>query len=189
MEISVTEMLIHECGLSQVPNIFTGQYNLRLDCLYACVSATKAWAEIFLSIHPAQYVTFSASMYSNMARCFIVICRLMAFEHPEWDRKFVQDTLNVWSFLEQAEENFMQVAEAAGLDVGNSGGLDFFKAMAFKFRSMKMSCSAVFGFLSSAQSLPPMEGTDEFSMESLDDDWFRELLGPWNEPWNLNVPE
>lgn len=189
MEIHITEMTIHECGLSQASNIFTGQYNQRLDCLYSCLSATKSWAELFLTIPPAQYVAFSASMYSNMARCFIVICRLLTFEHPEWDRKFVRDTINVSTFLEQAEENFMQVAEAAGLDVGNSGGLDFFKAMAFKFRSMKISCSAVTGFLSSAQGLPATDGPDDFPMESLDDEWFRELLGPWNEQWNLNMAD
>lgn len=81
----------------------------------------------------------------------------------------------------------MQVAEAAGLDVGSSEGLDFFKTLALKFRFIKTSCSAVDGFLSSAQGLPVADNLGDFSMELPDDEWLKELLGPWNEQWDWNI--
>ena len=44
MELYDTELRIHEVGLSQSPDVFCGQDNLRLECLYACFNAAKgAW--------------------------------------------------------------------------------------------------------------------------------------------------
>jgi hypothetical protein len=109
MEIYDTEMRIHEIALSQAPDIFSGQENRRLECLYACLNAAKSWVDVFLSIPPVQYVGFSASTYVNLIHCFVSIYRLLTFEHPEWDVGVVRQNLDVSSFAEQTERNFSQV--------------------------------------------------------------------------------
>lgn len=184
MELYVTETSIHDIGLSVVPGIFIGQYNRRLECLCACLNAAKTWVDTFLSIPPAQYVAFSSSVYSNMARCFITIYRLTTFENPEWDRRIVRESLNISLFLDKAEQNFARVAEAAGLDVGGLEDPDFFTLMASKLRILKTTCDVAAGFIMASYNTPLADGVGDFSMEALDDDWLRDLLGPWNEPWS-----
>src|ERR1700753_1547419 len=120
MELYDTELRIYEIGLSQPPDVFSDCYNRRLECLCACLNAAKSWAEVFLSIPPAQYLGFSTSTYINLIHCFIGIYRLSTFEHPEWDRSIVQENLDVGSFSEQVERNFSQVKEVAGIDLDGS---------------------------------------------------------------------
>jgi hypothetical protein len=180
MELYIAELSIHEIGLSQAPYNFSSQYNQRLECLCACLNAAKSGVDIFLSILPAQYVGFSASIYSNLARCFIGIYRLSTFEHPEWDQGLVRENLDVSLFLEEAEKNFTQVKEAAGLDLGGSEDIDVFNIMASKFRTVKMFWDATTVSTMAPLSIAPSDGMGDFPMEFLDDDWLRDLLGPWS---------
>lgn len=181
MELHSIETITNEIGLSQVPGIFSGQYNRRLECLCACLDSSKAWIDLFMSIPPAQYITFPASVYSQMSRCFIALYRLTTFEHPEWDRRIVLDTLDMFSFLEEAEGKFMQVAHAGGHEMGEDP--DFFNIVASKFRIMKAACSAVSEFIMSSENIavPANEGMGDFPMASIDEDWLKDLLGPWSE--------
>jgi hypothetical protein len=181
MELYNTELSIYEIGLSQAPDIFSGQYNRRLECLCACLNATKSWVDIFLGILPAQYVGFSALIYSNMVRCFISIYRLSTFEHPEWDRGLVRENLDVSLFLDKAEKNFTQVKEAAGLDLCGSEDIDSFNIMASKIRVIKMLWDATTVSTMASNGVAPSDEMGDFPMEFLEDDWLRDLLGPWNE--------
>ena len=112
-----------------------------------------------------------------MIRSFIGIYRLSTFEHPEWDRGLVRENLDVSSFLEEAEKNFTQVKEAAGLDVGGSEDNDSFNIMASKIRIIKMSWDATTVSTMAPLGIAPSDEMGDFSMEFLDDDWLRDLLG------------
>ena len=101
----------------------------------------------------------------------------------EWDRRIILESLNISSFVDQTERNFTQVTEAAGLDIGGSEGADFFTVMASKLRLLKTSCDATAGFIAASYNTPLSDGMADFSQEILDDDWLRDLLGPWNEQW------
>ncbi|KAK9257993.1 hypothetical protein V1519DRAFT_455882, partial [Lipomyces tetrasporus] len=180
MELYNTELNIHEIGLLQAPNSLRGQHNWLLECLFAYLNATKSWIDIFLSILPAQYVGFSAAIYTNMAHCFIGIYRLSTFEHPEWDRGLVRENLDVSLFLEQVEKNFAQVKEAAGLDLGGSEDIDSFNNFASRIKIIKMWWNARTVSTMAPHDTASGDVMGDFPMEFLDDDWLRDLLGPWN---------
>lgn len=180
MELYNTELRIYEIGLSQAPDIFSGQYNRRLECLFACLNATKSWVNMFLSVPPAEFVGFSTAIYSHMASCFVGIYRLSTFEHPEWDRDLFRENLDVLFILEEAEKKFAKVKVAAGLDLGGSEDIDFFNTMASKMRFFKTSWDAMTVSAMSSVGTAPSDGMGDFHMEFLDEDWLRDLLGPLN---------
>ncbi|KAK9350915.1 hypothetical protein V1523DRAFT_435885 [Lipomyces doorenjongii] len=147
LELYNTEFSIHEIGFSQAPDIFTGQYNQRFECLCACLQATKSWVDSASSIR---------------------LYRLSTCEHPEWDRGLVRETLDVSLILEEAEKKFAQVKEAAGLDLGGSENLDFFSIMASKLRSIKMSWDAMSISTTASFSTAALDELGDFPMEFLD---------------------
>jgi len=181
MELYDTELRIHEVGLSQSPDVFCGQDNLRLECLYACFNAAKGWVDVFLSIPPVQYVGFSTPTYVSLMHWFVSVYRLSTFEHPEWDRGFVRQNLDLSSALETTERNFLQVKEVAGLDPNGSDDLDTFSIMASKARVIRMWWEATAGSTSNSVGEAPSEGMNDIPMDFLDDSWLRDVLGPWNE--------
>ena len=181
MRLYHTELSIYEIGLSQALDLFSGQYNRRLECLCACLNATKAWVNIFLSILPAQYVGFPSSTYLDLIRCILGIYRLSTFEHPEWDRRLVQESVNVSLVLEKAEQNFLQVKEAAGLDICGSEDTDTFTLMASRTGIFKTWWDASAASTMGSPAIASGAETGDFPMEFLDGDWLRDILGPWNE--------
>jgi hypothetical protein len=183
MELYTTERSIYEVGLSQVPYIFRGQENRRIESLWACANATKSWIGVFLSITPAQYVGFSALTYSNMTHCFLSVYRLSTFEHPDWDRAFCIEHIDVSSFLKEGERNFAQVKEAAGLDV-DSEDVDSFSMMASRIQAIQKLWHATNASRATSTTEPFTGGRHEiydFPMEFSDGDWLKDLLGTWNE--------
>ena len=179
MELYNTELSVYEVGLSQTPDIFIGQYNRQLECLYACLNAAKRWIDTFLEILPAQYVGFSMLTYAGLARCFMGFYSLSVFENSEWDRELVRDTMDVSVFLDVTEKKFAQVKEAAGLDVGGSTDVDRFTVLASKIRLIKMWDAIP------ASSMAPLNTALEEDMTGfsmlLDDDWLNYLFSPWNK--------
>ena len=168
LEIYTVDIGIHEVGFSQAQDLFMGQSNQRFECLFACLQAIKSWTEIFLSIPPAQYVGFSTCTYAMMARCLIDLRRLLTCEHPEWDPRLVQQSLDVSSVLEQTERNFAQVKDAAYLDRGGSQDCDFFSIMASRLRPMKVSWDALSASTDAPLATPLLDEFGDSSMEFLD---------------------
>ena len=183
MEVYTTETSIHEVGFSQVPDIFGNQNHLRVECLWACLNTTKFWVEAFLTIQPADYVGFSAGVYSSMLHCIILLYRLTIFEHAEWDKSLVSDNLDVPSFLDRSASNFAQVKGAAGLDFDGSQDPDTFSTLAIKIRMMRTSWCAKDPALYPRPSLGLSRHDEvyDFPMQFSDDDWLRDLISPWNE--------
>lgn len=181
MELYNTELSIHEIGLSQAPDIFSGQDNRRLECLCTCLNAAKSWFDVFLSIPPAQYVGFSVSIYQNLFHCFMALYRLSTFDLPEWDRGLVRETLDASLLLETAERNLAQVKEVTGLDLDGSEDLDIFSILASKTRVIKMWWEATNVSTMSSLGIASGDEMGNFPVDFLDDDWLRDVLGPWNK--------
>ena len=179
MELYNTELTIYEVGLSQAPDIFSGQYNRRFECLHACLNAAKRWIDTFLQILPAQYVGFSMLTYVSLIRCFMGFYRLSIFEHPEWDRKLVQETMDIFVFLDETEKKFTLVKEAAGLDANGSTDADCFTILASRIRLLKMWDTMP--ATSSMAHLNTALGEEMADFSTLDDDWLNYLFSPWNK--------
>jgi hypothetical protein len=181
MELYTTELSIYEVGLSQAPDIFSGQHNRRIECLWGCLSAIKSWTDVFLSITPSQYVGFSALIYSNMTHCIVGIHRLSTFEHPEWDRALVGEHLDIISFLEECEKNFARVKEEGGLDIGGSEDVDSFSRMASVIRAIRKSWGATNVSTMTLIGMPSNSEVMDFPIDFSDEDWLKDLLDSWNE--------
>jgi hypothetical protein len=181
MELYTTELSIYEIGFSQAPDAFNGEPNRRVECLWLCLNATKSWSDVFLSITPPEYVGFSALIYCAMPRCFVTMHRLATFEHAEWDQAILREHQDVSYFLEQSVKNFASVKEAAGLDIGGSEDVDSFTSMAARIRVIKMSWDSANAPAMTSVGMPYNDGLYDFPMEFSDEDWLKDLLGPWNE--------
>ena len=176
MELHDTSLRIHEIALSHTPDIFSADSNQRLKSLYACLNAASSWVLIFLTIPPAQYVGLPTTTFAQFVHLFVSIYHLATFEDPSWDRRLVQETVDVAMFLETTERNLLQVKEAAGLDRDGSDDVDIFSVFAARVRVFKMWWAAT-NFDAAAGTLEGEEMVD-LNMEFLDDEWLRDMLGP-----------
>jgi hypothetical protein len=179
MELYDTSLRIHEIALSQTPDIFGANTNQRLESLYACLDAASSGVLVFLTIPPAEYIGMPTTAFAQIVHLFVSIYRLATFEDPAWDRRLVQETVDVSMFLETTERNLLQVKEAAGLDKDGSEDADIFSVFAVRVRVFKTWWAAT--------NVNPAAGTLEgeemadLNMDLLDDEWLRDMLGPWNE--------
>jgi len=89
----------------------------------------------------------------------------------------VQENLDVSSFLETTERNFAMVKEVAALNTGGSEGGDIFSLMACKVGAVRMWWEAI--NVATVDSFEAATGDTlgDFSMEYLDDDWLKDILG------------
>jgi hypothetical protein len=164
----MTEICVYEIGLSSGSDTFSGQPNQRFECLVACLRIIKLWIDLFLSIPPSDYIGFPACMFTKMTRCFIDLWRLQTFEHPEWDRSLVLETIDVSTVLTETATKSMQVKDAVGLDRGGSQDLDFFSVFASKLTSMKVWWDALNTSLTDSFNAPAMEEWTDFPAELFD---------------------
>jgi hypothetical protein len=178
MELHDTSLRIHEIALCHKPDIFSADSNQRLKSLHACLNAASSWIFIFLSISPSQYVGLPTTTFAQLVHFFVNIYRLETFEDPLWDRRLVQETLDVSTFLETAERNLMLVKEAAGLDKDGSDDVDIFSVFAARVRVFKMWWAA--RNVNAAAGTFQGEEMVDFNVELLDNEWLRDILEPWN---------
>lgn len=90
----------------------------------------------------------------------------------------MQETLDVSMFLETAERNLMLVKETAGLDRDGSDDVDIFSVFAARVRVFKMWWAAK-NVNAAAGTLEGEEMVD-FNVGFLENEWLRDVLGPWN---------
>jgi hypothetical protein len=178
MELHDTSLRIHEIALSHTPDIFSADSNQRLKSLYACLNAASSWVLIFLTIQPAQYVGLPTTTFAQFVHLFVSIYRLATFEDTSWDRRLVQETLDVSMFLETTERNLLLVKEAAGLVGDSSEEVDIFGVFAARVRVFKMWWAST--NIDTAAGTLEREEMLDLNIEFLDDEWLRDVLRPWN---------
>lgn len=144
LERYYAELHIYEIGFSQSSHFFTEQPNLRFECLFACLQATKSFCDTLVSMEAHQYLGLSALASAEMTSYLTSVCRLSMCEYPGWDRDIVHSTMNVSAFLEELEKNFARVREVIGIDPDEPhGGRDYFTMKASKLHSMKETWDAL----------------------------------------------
>jgi hypothetical protein len=124
LHLAHTAITIHETSLN-VPACHTSSTDLshtlqRVDDLWSCFTATKSWVETFFSRESFPISSFpqiSMTLYTQLAHCLIVLCRLSTFESPNvpWDCKRVRRELDLGYLLKLWCDSWDAVPEAAGL--------------------------------------------------------------------------
>lgn len=179
-ELHNIELSVHEIGLSLTTDVFTDLPHLRVDCLWACLLAVKSWTHTFTELAPAECLGLTTITYLSMARCFIGLYRVSVFEHPDWDRALVRTHFDLVSFAGTVEEKFLSVRSAAGLDTDGSDGLNTFTILAAKIGRVRVAWDPNKAASTAADLATESQNTFDFSMELSDEDWLRDLVGPWN---------
>uniref|UniRef100_L2FUC2 Zn 2cys6 transcription factor n=1 Tax=Colletotrichum fructicola (strain Nara gc5) TaxID=1213859 RepID=L2FUC2_COLFN len=101
----------------------------RLDILYACLHAVKAWFEHFFTLPPAAYYAIPFTFFAQLSQCVIALYRLTIFEDPVWDRTSVRNTIDLIATLDEVGDRFMRVCSEAGLNIDVEEGNAFAKAV------------------------------------------------------------
>ena len=106
-----------------------------LDDLYRCVSAIKAFLELFFSILPSAYLLLPFSVLGQFAHAFIVLTKLASLDVEGWDLKALNEQLSFTQTIDKACRRFDEamLAPIDGLVVNN----DCFGKWAQRIRWMK----------------------------------------------------
>ncbi|GJC78761.1 hypothetical protein ColLi_01599 [Colletotrichum liriopes] len=204
-QLHCTELSIQEVALSSK----TGTYvpaNLpdiaRLDILYACLHAVKAWFDHFFTLPPAAYFTMAFLSFAQLSQCTIALYRLSMLEDPIWDRASVRSTIDLIATLDEIGDRFMRVCDDAGLDVDVEDGNMYAKAVK-TIRGLKGTWEAALapfakvdpaaaaagvagagpGVLGAGGPMPPGIGEVEmgqFGMEMMENRWFTDIFTPFD---------
>ena len=173
---------MYEIVCSKEPDLFGLQSNRRVECLYGCINAVKSCINVVRRFTPAQYVGFPFPIYANMSRYFAVLCQIWTIENPKWGQALVRETLDLSSILDEVDANFSRVKDDAGLNSGGLDDIDPYTLFAIRIRKTKGWWDATAGnpsFLEGDEAA--LLGMADFSMEDIDEDFFRGLFGFSNQ--------
>jgi hypothetical protein len=182
LEVCNLEASIYEIVCSKEPDLFGLQSNRRVECLHGCINAVKSCTNIFRRFTPAQYVGFSFPIYANISFCCAVFCQILTIENPKWGQALVRETLDFSSILDEVETNFSRVKDDAGLNSAGVDDIDPFTLFAIRMRKVKIWWDATAGNASFLEGdAAALFGMGDFSMEDVDEDFFRDLFGFSNQ--------
>ena len=179
MILHSTELSIYEIGLSQAPDIFLGEDNRRIECLWTCLNVSISLMNVFFESTPVDYVGFSQLIYAVLLQCLLVMYRLLTFEHPEWDRALVREHLDLSSILERCESAFSQVKDVADIIPGSSEVIDPFTLMASRVRVVRLSWEATKASMMAPEGTASNDLLFDFPIDFSEEDWLK-VLGSWN---------
>lgn len=110
MYLATAELTIHEVAMRTPSAPHSPELN-RLESLCACLQATKTWLNIWLSIHPAQYIGCPFPIFYQFSRALVSLYKLSTLDDPAWDKGMVRNTANVLEFLDRCTYKMKQCAE------------------------------------------------------------------------------
>lgn len=116
LSIYNTELSIHEVALSsKAPDFDLGLDFFRIECLYACLQATKSWFEVYLTIPPGQYPRHPVTILTQLGHNMVALHRLATFVYIGWDLAMVRQTVDLSMICTQVVQKMSEVRAAAGL--------------------------------------------------------------------------
>ncbi|EFQ33935.1 hypothetical protein CGRA01v4_12414 [Colletotrichum graminicola] len=126
-ELSIQEVAIasHKGALSptNLPDV------ARLDILYACLHAIKAWFDHFFTLHPTSYFYMGFITFEQLSHCVVALYHLSVLEDPVWDRASVRTTIDLIATLDEIGNRFLLVRDGAGLCDDTGEGTSFDRAI------------------------------------------------------------
>ncbi|KAK2729073.1 C6 transcription factor [Colletotrichum kahawae] len=202
-QLHCAELSIQEIALSSKTNACVPA-NLpdvaRLDILYACLHAVKAWFEHFFTLPPAAYYAIPFTFFAQPSQCVIALYRLTVLEDPVWDRTSVRNTIDLITTLDEVGDRFMRVCSEAGLNIDVEEGNALAKAVK-TIRGLRGNWESTLGpFVNPATAaaaaaaavgpvlgagVPPPAGVGEvelgqFGLDLMDNRWFTDIFTPFD---------
>ncbi|KAE8414603.1 hypothetical protein BDV36DRAFT_298834 [Aspergillus pseudocaelatus] len=110
MYLSNAELAIHE-ALIKAPIPTNGPDPHGVKSLHTSLLAAKSWLEVWLCVPPEHYLGVSFTILPMFCRALVDLFMLSTLNDPTWDRKAVQDSVNLFHYLDLLQTNFKRSAD------------------------------------------------------------------------------
>ncbi|KAE8139109.1 hypothetical protein BDV38DRAFT_269986 [Aspergillus pseudotamarii] len=87
----------------------------RLDHLYACLNAVKAFFDLLVNIPIAKLTSIALPDLIYTSHCLVTLFRLSTFDHPGWDQATIRSTLDLVTITGQLADRLNEVAQVVGI--------------------------------------------------------------------------
>lgn len=101
----------------------------RIDSLYSCLRALRAWYDIFFSIPLAEIASLPFSVFIQLSQTQVALYRLTTTDDPAWDKGVLRDTADLLVILDRTIERLEAVDTAYPMKTTDEDGTIFTKAM------------------------------------------------------------
>jgi hypothetical protein len=85
----------------------------RLDGMWQCMEAVKAYFDIYMSVPPADYLVVPFGIFAQFAYAFVVLIRALSLEAPGWDATALSGFVDLPKIAENASQRYDAVAYAS----------------------------------------------------------------------------
>ncbi|CEI68529.1 hypothetical protein FVEN_g5320 [Fusarium venenatum] len=189
----VTEVQVNSVGLF-MQNI---PVNQRIESMYACLKAIRAWYDVFFGIPVEEVAGVPFAVYIQLSQIQIALYRLTTSEDPAWDKEVVRNTADLVVLLDQVIDFFTRIDSVYKMKV-SAGEETVFLMGAKIMRNIRNSWEPVLSrHLSSVplsaanqeavQSMPAPNPPDQQSLDMAavnmmdfgDITWMSDVFGPW----------
>ncbi|KAF7590249.1 hypothetical protein BBP40_003133 [Aspergillus hancockii] len=110
-----TEISLYETALA-IPTADTeGLDPQRLDHLYACLNAVKAFFDLLLTVPTALLTSIALPDLIHMSHCLVTLFRLSTLDYPGWDKATVRDTVDIIAIAGDLADRLNEVAQTVGI--------------------------------------------------------------------------
>jgi hypothetical protein len=171
--------------------------NQRIESMYACLKAIRAWYDVFFSIPVEEVAGVPFAVYIQLSQIQIALYRLTTSEDPAWDKEVVRNTADLVVLLDQVIDFFTRIDSVYKMKV-SAGEETVFLMGAKIMRNIRNSWVPVLSrHLSSVplsatnqeavQSMPAPNPPDQQSLDMAavnmmdfgDITWMSDVFGPW----------
>ncbi|GKU11314.1 unnamed protein product [Fusarium langsethiae] len=189
----VTEVQVNSVGLF-MQNI---PVNQRIESMYACLRAIRAWYDVFFGIPVEEVAGVPFAVYIQLSQIQIALYRLTTSEDPAWDKEVVRNTADLLVLLDQVIDFFTRIDSVYKMKV-SAGEETVFLMGAKIMRNIRNSWEPILSRhlsgvpLSAAnqgavQSMPAPNPPDQQSIDMAavnmmdfgDITWMSDVFGPW----------
>lgn len=172
----------------------------RVECLWQCVEAIKAWLDSFHRMQPAECVGLPFHFWSQAIRCITILKFLSIYQDPAWDCQAVRNTVDLLDVLDWIPKKLDLASKEVGIQTDDDI-LKLFSKLLSRSRewaearfNMSSSSSSLYqthecpysasiadvsdGPIEMNNAMLDMDQMDWFQAMDLESDkWFEEVLG------------
>jgi hypothetical protein len=155
----------------------------RLNMLYSCLNAAKAWQDLFLSIPTELFPQFPMTHFCQLAFAQQSFLSLVLLEAPGWDLPYIRESADCLGYMDRLIQRFDDAG--ANIDPGRSmEGNDVFSRCSRKLRRIRTWLSAKYAAPSQKDStidlfdITNMQGFGGF--DEFDENFWSDIMGEWD---------
>ncbi|KAF4212986.1 hypothetical protein CNMCM8980_009576 [Aspergillus fumigatiaffinis] len=172
------EVAVYESALSRSATRVEDVDVTRISHLYACLSATKNWLELLLTVGPEEYVFLPVTIIFQVSHCLSTLFYLSTLDYPGWDKEAVTRTADLQSISQEVIDRLDSVAEAAGIQNEGTDGDSWSKAA----RILPILKASWASRLPNAVAIGEISDGQSSALPSVDEDFLEAYLN-WPDVW------